>query len=91
MNTKNLTLIIALATVGTLGTINLNAAESALSPTAKGCHATCTPVTTANTNLIARKSEVVASPKVFANFPYLAGGHKIQPSKPMVACTCCKP
>jgi hypothetical protein len=91
MNTKHLTLIITVAAATTLGTLNLNAAEPAVSPTAKACHITAAAVTTADPSLVARKTEVVASPKVFANFPSLAGEHKGQSSKPMAGCACCKP
>ena len=91
MNTKQLTLMITVAAATTLGTLNLNAAEPAVSPTAKACHPTAAEVTTADPSLVTRSSAVVASPKVFANFPYLASGHKSQPAKPMVACACCKP
>ena len=91
MNTKQLTLIIMVAAAIKLGTLNLNAAEPAVSPTAKACRVTAVPATTADPGPVKRNSTVVASPKVFANFPHLAGGHKSQPAKPMVACACCKP
>jgi hypothetical protein len=90
MNTKQLTLILTVAAATTLGTLNLNAAAPAVSPTAKSCCSTAVPATTADANLAARNSEAVASPKAFANFPYLAGGHKAQPAKTMAACACCK-
>ena len=91
MNAKYLTLILTVAAATTLSTLNLNAAAPAVSPTAKACHTTAGPVTTADANLAARNSDVAASPKVLANFPYLASGHKAQPAKTMAACACCKP
>ena len=91
MNTKNLTLIIALAAASTLNLINLNAADLALSPKARANQPKPAAVTTGDPNLLARNSEVAASPKVLANFPQLARGHTAQPGKPMAACTCCKP
>jgi len=81
----------ALATIGTLSIGHLNAAEPALSLKAKVTQAKTAPVTAADPNLLARNSEVAASPKVLANFPQLARGHKTQPDKSMAACTCCKP
>jgi hypothetical protein len=91
MNTKHLTLIITVAAATTLGTINLKAVEPAVAPAAKTCHTTTVAVTTADANPLAPRSEVVASPKVFATFPYLADANKNQPAKPMSACACCKP
>ena len=91
MNTKYLTLIIAVAAATTLGTINLMAVEPAVAPAAKTCHTTTAAATTADANPLTRRSEVVASPKVFATFPYLADASKNQPAKPMSACACCKP
>jgi hypothetical protein len=91
MNTKQLTLIITLAAATTLGTLDLNAAEPGVKPTPKVCHTNAVAVTTADASLVTRKYEIAASPKVLANLPYLAGGHKTQPSKPMGACACCKP
>ena len=91
MNTKNMTIIIALATVATLSTLNLNAAEPAPAPQAKACCSQTAPVTTADPNLIARNSAIAASPKTLANFPQLAKAHAPKPSTPMMACGCCKP
>jgi hypothetical protein len=90
MNTKHLTLILALALAGTLNLSNLNAAESARSPKAVTNQTKCAAVTVADPNLLARNPDIAASPKVLANFPQLARGHKAQPDKPMAACTCCK-
>lgn len=90
MNIKHLTLIIALATAGTLNLTNLSAAEPALSPKAKANQIRTGAVTTTEPNLFARNPEIAASPKVLANFPQLARGHQAQPAKPMVACACCK-
>jgi hypothetical protein len=91
MNTKNLALIIALATAGTLNLTSLNAAEPALAPQVKACHTPAAAVTTSDASLATPSYTVAASPKVFASFPYLASGHKAQPAKPMTACSCCKP
>ena len=91
MNTKHLTLIITVAAATTLGTINLKAIEPAVAPAGKTCHTTTAAATTADANPLTRRSEVVASPKVFATFPYLADANKNQPAKPMSACACCKP
>ena len=91
MNTKNLTIIVALAAAATLSNISLNAVEPALSPQAKACHTKTVPVTTADPNLLARNPEVAASPKVLANFPQMAKGRNAQPNKAMAASSCCKP
>jgi hypothetical protein len=91
MLTKNLTVIIALAAVTTLSTLNLNASEPAPSPQAKACCSRTAPVTTADPNLIARNSVIAASPKTLANFPQLAKTQAPKPSTPMIACGCCKP
>ena len=85
-----MTIIIALATVATLGTLNLNAAEPAPAPQAKACHSQTAPVATADANLNARHTEVIASPKALANLPQLAKGHNAQSTKTMAACSCCK-
>ena len=90
MNTKHLTLILTVAAATTLTTLNLNAAEPAVAPAAKACHSTAAAATTTDSNLPTRTSEVAASPKVFANFPYLAGGNQTQSAKPMAGCACCK-
>jgi hypothetical protein len=91
MLTKNLTVIVALAAVATLTTLHLNAAEPAPAPQAKACCSQTTPVTTADPDLLARKSTIAASPKTFANFPQLAKANAPKPSKPVIACSCCKP
>ena len=91
MNTKHLTLIIALATAGTLNLSNLNAAEPALSPKANANQIKTVAATIADPNLFARNPDIAASPKVLANFPQLARGRQAQPAKPMAACACCKP
>ena len=90
MNTKHLTLIIALATAGTMNLGHLNAAEPAFSTKAPTNQTKCAAVTTADPNLLARNPEIAASPKVLANFPQLALGHQSQLVKPMAACACCK-
>ena len=90
MNTKHLTLIIALATAGSLNLGFLNAAEPALPTKVPTNQTKCAAVTTADPNLLARDPEIAASPKVLANFPQLARGHQSQPVKPMAACACCK-
>jgi hypothetical protein len=90
MNTKHLTLIIALATAGILNLTNLNAAEPALSQKAPTDHAKCAAVTVADPNFFPRNPNIAASPKVLANFPQLAHSQHAQPTKPMMACSCCK-
>lgn len=90
MNTKHLTLIIALATAGTLNLTNLNAAEPALSQKALPNETNCAAVIVAGPNLIARNPNIAASPKVLANFPQLAHRQHAQPAKSMMACSCCK-
>ena len=91
MNTKHLTLILALAAAGTLNFTNLNAAESARSPKVLANQPKATAPTTADPNLLARNPDIAASPKVLANFPQMARKQQAQTSKPMVACACCKP
>jgi len=91
MNKKHLTLIVALATAGTLNLINLNAAELALSPKALANQPKTTASTTAEPNLLARNPDIAASPKVLANFPQMAHNQHPQAFKPMVGCVCCKP
>ena len=91
MHTKNLTLIVALATVTTLSTLTLNAAEATPSPCATACQRKTVQATTADPNLLARNSAIAASPKTLANFPQLAKVHASQPTQPMVTCSCCKP
>ena len=88
---KNLTLIVALATVATLSTLNLNAAEPAPAPQATACHAKTVQTTTADPNLLARNPAIAASPKTLANLPQLGKAHAKQPSTPVLACSCCKP
>jgi hypothetical protein len=90
MNTKHLTLIIALATAGSLNLGFLNAAEPALPTKVPTNQTKCAAVTTAGPNLLARNPEIAASPKVLANFPQLAHSQHAQPTKPMMACSCCK-
>jgi hypothetical protein len=87
---KNLTQIITLAAGLAFSLINLNAAEPVLSPKAKADPSKPVPVSTADPELRARKFEVAASPKVLANFPYLARGGKGAPSRLMAVCSCCK-
>ena len=91
MNTKNMTIIIALATVATLSTLNLNAAEPTSAPQAKACCSQTAQVTTADPNFLARNSAIAASPKTLANFPQLTKAHAPKPNTPMMACGCCKP
>ncbi len=91
MSTKNMTIIIALATVATLSSLNLNAAEAAPAPQAKACCSRTASVTTADPNLLARNSTIAASPKTLANFPQLAKAHALKPGTPMIAGGCCKP
>lgn len=90
MNTKHLTLIIALAIAGTLNLTSLNAAEVAPSQKAPTDHAKCAMVTVADPNLFARNPNIAASPKVFANFPQMARSQHVQMAKQMAACSCCK-
>jgi hypothetical protein len=91
MLTKNLTVIVVLASVATLSTLDLNAAGPAPSAQAKACCSQTAPATTADPNLIARNFTIAASPKTLANFPQLAKAQAPQPSTPRIACSCCKP
>ena len=86
-----MTIIIALATVATLSTLNLNAAEPAPTPHSKACCRQTARVMTADQNITAHNSAIAASPKTLANFPQLAKAHAPKPSAPMIACGCCKP
>jgi hypothetical protein len=89
MNTKNPTLIITLAVAITLGTINLNAAEPVLSPKAQANQIKRVQITTADPNLLACNREVIASPKVLADFSQVAQCHKAQSGKLIGVGACC--
>ena len=91
MPAKNLTQIVALAAVAALSSLNLNAAEPALSTKATACCAKTVQTATADQDLRARNSAIAASPKTLANFPQLAKANAPKPSTPMIACSCCKP
>ena len=91
MNTKRLTLIVTVAAATALSNLSLNAAEAGCCGMAKPCHTPAVAAAPAAPSLAAPSSAVAASPKVFANFPYLAGEHTAQPAKPMAAHACCVP
>jgi hypothetical protein len=90
MNTKHLKIIITLALAATVNLINLNAADLAASPKGKASQIKTAQAMLYEPDLIARNSDLAASPKVLANLPQLAKAHTTLPTKTMVACSCCK-
>ena len=91
MNTKHRKIIVALALAATLNLLSLNAAQPAPSSKTATCCLKSASAAPAHPDLLARNSDIAASPKVLANLPQLAKRHQAPSSQPLMACDCCKP